>query len=63
MGSAENDITLRFKEAPRESEESRPRKWRVFKNRVIIEGSAQDGRQLKLSGVLLAVVVGGVRGF
>jgi hypothetical protein len=31
---------------------------------VIIEGSAQDGRWLKLSGVLIAVVVvGGERGF
>ena len=34
------------------------------KNRVIIEGSAQDGGLLRLSGVLMAVVVvGGVRGF
>ena len=36
----------------------------LAKNRVIIEGSAQDGGLLRLSGVLMAVVVvGGVRGF
>jgi hypothetical protein len=34
-----------------------------LQRRVIIEGSAQDGRQLKLSGVLVAAVVDGVRGF
>jgi hypothetical protein len=48
--------------AERELEGGRPQKWRVLINRVIIEGSAQDGRQLRLLGVLRLVVVGGVRG-
>ena len=56
--------TLRFKEAPRVERKAGLDSGGSLKNRVIIEGSAQDGGSLKLSGVLVAVVVvGGVRGF